>query len=44
MNRRDYQEAIGADDQDLLRFVETLGEARAKDHWQVHAYSLQCVC
>ena len=40
MNRGDHQEAIFGDDQDRLRFLETLGEACAKAQWQVHAYCL----
>ena len=40
MNRGDHQESVFADDQDRLRFVETLGEACAKARWEVHAYCL----
>ena len=38
MNRGDPREPIFADDQDRLRFLETLGQACEKTCWQVHAY------
>jgi REP element-mobilizing transposase RayT len=37
MNRGDRRERIFMDDADRQRFVETLGEARAKTGGQVHA-------
>lgn len=40
MNRGDRREPIFKDDQDRLRFMETLGEACQKTGWQVHAYCL----
>ena len=40
MNRGDRREPIFKDDQDHLRFLETLGEACGKTGWQVHAYCL----
>ena len=40
MNRGDRREAIFADDQDRLLFLDTLGEACAKTDWEVHAWCL----
>ena len=40
MNRGDRREAIFADNQDRIRFLDTLGEACQKTGWQVHAYCL----
>ena len=40
MSRGDHAEPIVADDQDRLRFVETLAEVCSKAQWQVHAYCL----
>jgi putative transposase len=40
MNRGDRRESIFADDQDRLRFLETLGESCQKTRWLVHAYCL----
>ena len=40
MNRGDRRERIFMDDADRQRFVETLGEARAKTGGQVYAYVL----
>ncbi len=40
LNRGDRREPIFQDDQDRVRFVETLGESCAKTGWQVHAYVL----
>ena len=38
MNRGDRREPIFHDDQDRLRFLETLAEACAKTTWRIHAY------
>jgi len=38
MNRDDRREAIFRDDQDRLLFLDTLGEARQKTDWQIHAW------
>ena len=40
MNRGDRREDIFEDDQDRLRFLETLGEACEKTGFQIHAYCL----
>src|SRR5436190_23603576 len=40
MSRGDRRDPIFADDQDRLRFLETLGQACEKTCWQVHAYCL----
>lgn len=40
MNRGNQRQNIFRDDQDRLRFLETLGEACAKTGWQVHAFCL----
>src|SRR6266516_3628791 len=40
MNRGDRSDPIFEDDQDRLRFLETLGQACEKTCWQVHAYCL----
>src|SRR5258707_13661345 len=40
MSRGDRRDRIFADDQDRLRFLETLGQACEKTCWQVHAYCL----
>jgi REP element-mobilizing transposase RayT len=40
MSRGDRQEPILKDDQDRLRFLDTLAEACEKTAWQVHAYCL----
>jgi len=40
MNRGDRREAIFSDDHDRQRFLDTLGEAREKTDWQVHAFCL----
>ncbi len=37
MNRGDRRENIFEDEQDHVRFMETLGEACQKTRWQVHA-------
>ena len=37
MNRGDRRENIFEDEQDHVRFMETLGEACQKNGWQVHA-------
>src|SRR5256714_4262801 len=40
MNRGDRREPIFVDDQDRVRFLNTMGEACRKTGWQVHAYCL----
>ena len=40
MNRGDRRETIFEDEQDHVRFLETLGEACQKTGWQVHAWCL----
>ena len=40
MNRGDRRESIFEDEQDHVRFLETLGEACQKTGWQVHAWCL----
>lgn len=40
MNRGDRRENIFRDNDDRLRFINTLGEACLKTEWQVHAYVL----
>ncbi len=40
MNRGDRRENIFEDEQDHVRFLETLGEACQKTVWQVHAWCL----
>ena len=40
MNRGDRRENIFEDEQDHVRFLETLGEACQKTGWQVHAWCL----
>ena len=40
MNRGNQRQNIFRDDQDRVRFLETLGQACAKTGWQVHAYCL----
>ena len=40
INRGDRREDIFRDEADRERFLETLGEACLKTHWQVHAYCL----
>ena len=40
MNRGDRREPIFKDDQDRLRFLETLGQTCRKTDWQVHAWCL----
>ena len=40
MNRGDRREAIFSDGHDRQRFLDTLGEAREKTDWQVHAFCL----
>jgi len=40
MNRGDRREAIFRDAKDHECFLQTLGEACVKAHWQVHAYCL----
>ncbi|HUJ72301.1 MAG TPA: transposase [Verrucomicrobiae bacterium] len=40
LNRGDRQEPIVRDDQDRVRFLETLGETCLKTHWQVLAVCL----
>ena len=40
MNRGDRREPIFHDDQDRECFLKTLGDARGKTSWQVHAYCL----
>jgi putative transposase len=40
MSRGDHQEDVFRDDQDRIRFLETLGEACGQTGWRVHAYVL----
>ena len=40
MNRGDHQEDLFQDRKDREVFLETLGEAREKTRWLVHAYVL----
>src|SRR6516164_141086 len=40
MNRGDRHEPIFKDNQDRLRFMETLAEACAKTRWRIHAWCL----
>jgi hypothetical protein len=40
MSRGDRREPIFDDDQDRRLFLETLGEAREKTDWQIHAWCL----
>jgi putative transposase len=40
INRGDRREPIVRDDQDRLRFLDTLGEACSKTGWEVHAWCL----
>ena len=40
MNRGDRRESIFKDDEDRLRFLETLGEVCGKTDWEVQAYCL----
>lgn len=40
MSRGDRKEAIFEDDEDRVKFLQTLGETCMKAEWQVHAYCL----
>jgi REP element-mobilizing transposase RayT len=40
MSRGDHLEPIFRDNKDRERFLATLGEARAKTDWQIHAWCL----
>ena len=42
MNRGDRREPMFKDDEDRRRFMATLGEARKKTGWEVHANSSLC--
>ena len=40
MARGSHGQAVFGDDADRQRFLETLGEARDKTGWRIHAYVL----